>query len=295
MRPLVAVRSAAAFRRDLLGEAFPLALAGEPLFWPLGRAARALSGYDDFPPVAAFARVFAGEPPVRFVSAAPRRRRGAPVDPRALYDARITLDREVPTRGRCWHDLMNVLVWGTFPRAKTALHARQHRAIAERLAPDARRLPPTRTPELDALALLDEGGVVLWSPETLSGGDEGAARPIVFGHAIYESLALDVAPAIVAGIALHVGPPKHATAMAAIAPAVHQHAQDRAAAESELLAAVDLALAAAIEDGTRLRTPTELRRVRIGRGPGANAVSSHPDGHPDGAAPTTADGGYCAP
>ncbi|MCL2449874.1 MAG: DUF3025 domain-containing protein, partial [Polyangiaceae bacterium] len=153
------------------------------------------------------------------VSAAPRRRRGATVDPRALYDTRITLDREVPTRPQCWHDLMNALVWGTFPRAKRALHERQYRAIAERIAPGAGALPPTRSRELDALALLDEGGVVLLAsrPEELGGalrGDgealrralsEGSARAVVFGHAIYESLVLGVRPAIVAAVTLAAG------------------------------------------------------------------------------------------
>ena len=83
--------------------------------------------------------------------------------------------------------------------------------------------------ELDTLALLDEGGVVL------PGGD--VARAVVFGHAIYESLALGVPPAVVAAIALDArdGTPQ----------------------------AVDEALAREIEDGTRLRTPDELRRVAL--------------------------------
>jgi hypothetical protein len=177
-------------------------------------------------------RVFGGDDsaPVRFVPAAPRPRRGRrppAVDVDALYDARITLERVVPTRARSWHDLMNALVWGTFPRAKRALHARQHRAIVERVAPGARTLPPARTRELDALALLDEGGVVL--PE----GD--VARAVVFGHAIYESLALGVPPAVVAGIALNAGAPSD----------------------------VDEELARRIEDGARFRTPDELCRVAL--------------------------------
>jgi hypothetical protein len=170
--------------------------------------------------------------PVRFVPAAPRPRRGRrpqAIDIRALYDARITLDRVVPTRARSWHDLMNALVWGTFPRAKSALHARQHAAITVRVEPGARTLPPARTRELDALALLDEGGVVL------PGGD--VTRAVVFGHAIYESLALGIPPAVVAAISLDAG-----------------EGSPRA---------VDEALALEIEDGTRLRTPDELRRVAL--------------------------------
>jgi hypothetical protein len=231
MRPLAAVRRAAAFDANFL--------ARSPLFWPLARAAKTFDGLDDFPPIEALANVFDGEPRVRFVNAPPRRRRGA-FDARSLYDARIALDGEVPTRARCWHDLMNALVWGTFPRAKRALHLRQHRAIAERLAPDARALPPARTRELDALALLDEGGVAVLS----AGLGVPSTGAIVFGHAIYESIALGVDPAIVAGIeiAAQCGP--------------HD-------ADDEIIRRVDRALEVVIEDEARLRSPRELRRVQI--------------------------------
>src|SRR5271166_4157652 len=97
MRPLVAVRRAVAFD--------PGFVARDALFWPLARAARALGPHGDFPTVQGLASVFEGDPPVRFVPSAPRRRRGAPVDVRALYDARITIERAVPTRPGCWHDL----------------------------------------------------------------------------------------------------------------------------------------------------------------------------------------------
>ena len=224
MKPLESVRRAAPFDPSFTERA--------PHFWPLRRAWRALGACHDFPPVAALTRVFAGEPPVRFVVASPPRRRAAPLDPRALYDARITLEGVVPTRERSWHDFMNALVWGTFPRAKRALHARQHVAIAARIAPGARTLPPARTRELDALALLDEGGVVLVD-----------GQAIVFGHAIYESLALGVAPAIVAAVAvdqIEVG-----------------------ASDADRIAHADAALAALLADEARLTTPAELKRVDL--------------------------------
>jgi hypothetical protein len=191
---------------------------------------------------------------VQFIQARPRRGRRAPLDARALYDARITLDRTVPTRERSWHDLMNALVWGTFPRAKLALHARQHRAITERLTPGTCTLPPTRTRELDALALLDEGGVVVLTkdPEamhealaTMRAGvlrahiESGAAEAVVFGHAIYESLALGVAPAVVASLAL---------------------LRDKG---EDLASNADRALATAIKDEGMLRSPDELKRVDL--------------------------------
>ncbi|HSY20510.1 MAG TPA: DUF3025 domain-containing protein [Polyangiaceae bacterium] len=252
MRPLVVVRRAVAFD--------PRFCARSPHFWPLRRALGAIGPGEDFPTVGDFARVFAGDPPVRFVPASPPRRR-TPLDPRALYDARITLDGVVPTRERCWHDFMNALVWGTFPRAKRALHARQHRAIAARIAPGARTLPPARTRELDALALLDEGGVVLLARDpaglraALMAGDPGAleaavgagdARGIVFGHAIYESLALGVAPAIVAAV-------------------VVDDADDarRACGEADRIAHADRVLEALLEDSARLMTPEELKRVDL--------------------------------
>ena len=243
MRPLVAVRRAVPFDPQFVRQ--------DVRFWPLERAASALSFRTDFPPIETLVNVFDGEPPVRFVEATPRRRRGAPLDPRALYDARITLDRAVPTRPGCWHDLMNALVWGAFPLAKRALHARQFRAVTRCLAPGARRLPPARTPEQDALALLDEGGVVLVPPE-VDTGSSSAREVIVFGHAIYESLALGVAPAVVAGIALTVR-------LVQGDPPMGRHPDG----QSSVLRLIDRALAEAIEDDTRLRSPRELRRVGI--------------------------------
>lgn len=239
MRPLVAVRRAAAFD--------PNFIARSSLLWPLARAAKALDGFDDFPPIEALGSVFDGKPRVRFVRAPPRRRRGAAVDARALYDARIALDGEVPTRARCWHDLMNALVWGTFPLAKSALHSRQHRAITERLSPGARHLPPVRTRELDALALLDEGGVVVISLDPRGAPSSIASGTVVFGHAIYESLVLGVAPAVVAGIGITLR-------------------TSQCAAEGGLVRAVDRSLAEVIDDETMLRTPRDLKRVQITTG-----------------------------
>lgn len=248
MRPLVLVRRATPFD--------PAFLARSPLLWPLEEAARRLGPQVAFPAAAALQRVFEGEPPVRFVPATPRGRRRA-VDVAALYDGRITLERSVPTRAGCWHDLMNALVWGTFPASKQALHARQHRAIAARVEPGARVLPPTRSPELDALALLDEGGVVVVTDEPgavraaqrertgalRASIAAGRAEAIVFGHAIFESLVLGVSPAAVAALVLEDG----------------VRESDRA----RTLRRVDAALSAVLEDTSRLRAPGELRRVDL--------------------------------
>ena len=214
----------------------------------------------DFPPIDTFARVFDGTPPVRFVEATgrPRGRRQAGarrIDPLTLYDARITLERVVPTRSRCWHDLMNALVWGTFPAAKLALHARQHRAVSERLSPFARSLPPARTRELDALAILDEGGVAIvvddascfraagvsQSNAVNAAMRTGAADAIIFGHAVYESIALGVSPAVVAAIVV-----------------------ERDEGDPNIVRAAEHALAHAIADRSRLQTPEELTRIDVG-------------------------------
>ncbi len=199
-------------------------------------------------------KVFGGAPPIRFIEAVPARRRREAVDARTLYDGRVTIEGVVPTRARCWHDFMNALVWATFPRAKRALHARQHRAIATRLAPGARTLPP-RSPELDALALLDEGGIAVLTPDAermhaaLSTRQPGALREhvaagdavaVIFGHAIYESLALGVTPAVAAAIVISRDP-----------------------SEQDTISDADAGLARSIEDSELLCSPHELRRVDV--------------------------------
>jgi hypothetical protein len=154
------------------------------IFWPIAPAAEKLAHLEDWPDAGTLTSLLSGggSLPVRFEPAAPRPRRGRPTA-EERYDARIALDRVVPTRARSWHDLLNALVWATFPRAKLALHLRQHRMISARIGAD-RRLPGARTREQDAVAMLDEGGVVVLRSPT-------ASREIVFGHAIYEGLVCD--------------------------------------------------------------------------------------------------------
>jgi hypothetical protein len=103
----------------------------------------------------------------------------------------------VPTRPRSWHDFLNALVWATFPRAKLALHTRQHEELSARMTPDARTLPSSRSRVHDALALLDEGGVVLL-------GDGRRRVGIVFGHALYEGLVLGVRALAARAVEVHV-------------------------------------------------------------------------------------------
>ena len=178
------------------------------LFWALVPSASRFSSESDWPPVETYARAFSdtSPPPVRFEPAPPPRgRRRTPVDPGRLYDARITHDRCVPTRPRSWHDFLNALVWATFPRAKAALHARQHRALVAwaqsgRETMIVEKLPNARTRELDALALVDEGGVL----DLVDG-----SAPIIFGHALYEGLVLGTRAMIARTVVLP-GSVKHA-------------------------------------------------------------------------------------
>jgi hypothetical protein len=173
-------------------------------FEPIAEAARAFAELTDWPTAGEIDRALGARAGIRFVIAArrPRRKRG-PVDLDSLYDAHIVRG-EVPTRERHWHDFLNALVWATFPRAKAALHARQHRALVAWARGGAPResivekLPNARTRELDALALIDEGGVL-----------DCGTNKMIFGHALYEGLVLGT-PAMVARAVVLSGQPQHA-------------------------------------------------------------------------------------
>jgi hypothetical protein len=172
------------------------------LFWPIARAAAPFARDTDWPGVDTYGRAFSplGRAPVRFELAAPAgRRRGKSLDTTRLYDARITRDGSVPTRERSWHDFLNALVWATFPRAKHALHERQHRVLQARIPAGARTLPARRSREHDALALIDEGGVVL-----IEGAGGRASSMVLFGHAIYEGLVLGRGAMTACGVRVHV-------------------------------------------------------------------------------------------
>ena len=147
---------------------------------------------------AAKALAFIATPPKK------RRPRREPIDLAALYEGRIVLKGEVPTRLDDWHDFFNALTFAAFPRAKWALHARQFRLLSARVTPGARRLPGARTREQDALSLFDEGGIVLlvtkqraseldpssptFIPECEALCLTGEGRPVPFGHALPEHL-----------------------------------------------------------------------------------------------------------
>jgi len=155
-------------------------------------AAKIFADYTDWPTPADLDRELSARAGIRFVLATPRpRRQRGPVDVRDMYDARIARG-EVPTRERNWHDLLNAFVWATFPKSKAVLHARQHKAIREWAGADVvRKLPNARTRELDALALIDEGGVIVCVDRQRRSPSATDAK-IIFGHALYEGFVLGV-------------------------------------------------------------------------------------------------------
>jgi len=140
--------------------------------------------------------------PVRTASGLPLRLVPAGVRRRSFeerYEARLHLKGEMVFRDRDWHDLLNLLVWLTFPRAKAALNARHFEALAAQRAAGMANRGPTQ----DALTLFDEGGVIVaacddelrgllrewrWKELFWRNRDRlnAGMRFILFGHALYE-------------------------------------------------------------------------------------------------------------
>jgi hypothetical protein len=225
-----------------------------PDFWPIARAACTFADRDRWPDVAEYVTAFAaGRGPVVFEAASPKRRRAVrrvgPVARAELYDAVIVKRGVVPTRAGMWHDFLNALVWATFPRAKLALHRRQHEAI-ERWVPDgAMQLPNARTPELDTLALLDEGGVLVLDAGGRPASELVADRRawIYFGHALYEGLVFERAAMISRALVLD--------ARGRSSPSVFR--------SEGTLALADELLAEALSDPSRVVSSTELPRLPL--------------------------------
>lgn len=116
---------------------------------------------------------------------------------------------EIPTREGSWHDAFNLATFARFPAAKAALHLRMH-ALRDPAAAGR------RTPEQDALTLLDEAALVVAGPASAlavferarDGGDvaamdravrSGDLGVVCFGHALLEHLLL-ARPPIGAGV-----------------------------------------------------------------------------------------------
>jgi hypothetical protein len=142
------------------------------------------------------------EPPVRVgtgtrLRIVPQARKAG--RPEARYEERIFVQGELQVRPDNWHDLLNLMAWLAYPRAKAALNARHHAACRERALTGAANRGPTE----DALTLFDEGGVIVASASrelldlmlTFAWKElfwlrrrevTATMRFFLFGHALYE-------------------------------------------------------------------------------------------------------------
>jgi hypothetical protein len=132
---------------------------------------------------------------LRFVIDTPKRRRRErkPVLTSvsvSSYEHRVWASGEVPTRPGHVHDLCNFAVWCLFPHAKAALNARQIQAAHRRASLGGEdQWSGRRTPEQDALSMLDEGSVV---EVVLEGRQRATSEWFIFGHALYESMIQEI-------------------------------------------------------------------------------------------------------
>lgn len=72
------------------------------------------------------------------------------------YEPRCYLTGEVQTRTDNWHDLLNALVWLTYPKAKAAINVRHYQALTQ-----VQQLREGRGTVRDTNTLLDESGVIV--------------------------------------------------------------------------------------------------------------------------------------
>ncbi|MDD4928379.1 MAG: DUF3025 domain-containing protein [Gallionella sp.] len=75
----------------------------------------------------------------------------------AQYEPRCYLTGEVQTRADNWHDLLNALIWLSYPKAKAAINARHYLSLTE----EGRGAPSGRGGVRDTCTLLDESGVIV--------------------------------------------------------------------------------------------------------------------------------------
>ena len=200
------------------------------------------------------------------------RRAGAPEE---KYEARIYLKGEIQVRRDNWHDLLNALVWLTFPQAKAALNERHYRALLEQQAAGALN----RGPVQDALTLFDEGGVIVAARdrELLRMLEDFAWKDLfwrnrarvmagmrfyLFGHALYEKALNPFTGVTGRGILFEVD------------------AEFFAARLASQIARLDAMLAACLLDPGKWRSTRELAPVPVLGVPGwcvDNAIESYYD------------------
>jgi hypothetical protein len=232
-----------------------------PMFEPLRAAARELRtpywpGCDDLNRIVQSQIqpiLTANGQPLRFVEQQPRQ---AAFEDK--YEPRIFLRGEVQMRSCNWHDLLNALVWLTFPCTKAALNGRHYSELERQRASGA----PNRGPAQDALTLFDEGGVIVAVAEPSLGallrGFEWkelfwrrraevvqSMRFCLFGHALYEKALAPFVGVTGRGVTLEVAAGFLAMPLA------------------QQLAELDARLAGHIGDPTRLAGTRELAAVPV--------------------------------
>lgn len=137
------------------------ALLQAPLFAPLRSVIKRLSR-DIFPAMDAFNVLLSERIPaitvhsghaLRFVPQATGKQGFE-----SQYEPRCYLTGEVQTRAENWHDLLNALVWLTFPKAKAAINRRHYQALQQPRRTDSRS---QRGAVRDTNTLMDESGVIV--------------------------------------------------------------------------------------------------------------------------------------
>lgn len=83
----------------------------------------------------------------------------------AQYEPRCYLSGEVQMRERNWHDLLNALVWLTFPKAKAAINARHYHALLDMQKDQCDETRSQRGAVRDTNTLFDESGVIVVSAD----------------------------------------------------------------------------------------------------------------------------------
>jgi Protein of unknown function (DUF3025) len=129
----------------------------------------------------------------------PRRTRSGRRPLEARYEVQVARTGAIPTRFANAHDLFNALCWGSFPASKLALAERLARSTSAMVASDAQG----RTLDGDAIAMIDEGGLLLVATPDRYQDAERAQRasdhralfelctPWALGHALLEHVFLE--------------------------------------------------------------------------------------------------------
>ncbi|HEX5364318.1 MAG TPA: DUF3025 domain-containing protein [Gallionella sp.] len=146
------------------------ALLGSPLFFPLHPVIAPLAE-EGFPSMQdCNDLLLSHQPPITVRNGLPLRfvaQEYGKLEFEAQYEPRCYLKGEVQTRADNWHDLLNALVWLTFPKAKAVINMRHYQALTQAGQDSERMLMgdaverSQRGAVRDMSTLFDESGVVV--------------------------------------------------------------------------------------------------------------------------------------